>query len=218
MTINVLIVDDQQLVRSGFRLLLEAEDGIVVVGEAATGIEAVAVAEMHKPDVVMMDIRMPDMDGIEATRAIIGRHPETRILALTTFDDEPTVRGMLAAGASGFLLKDTEPTKLIEALHIIHRGDALLSPSVTRLLLADVSAAGSDTGQLDGLTDREVEVLCEVGRGLSNAEIALALSMSPLTAKTHVSRLLKKLQLRDRVQLAITAYEAGLIRPGATDT
>lgn len=213
-TLKVLIVDDQQLVRSGFRLLLEAEDDIAIVGEASTGVEAVAAVEMLKPDVVMMDIRMPDMDGIAATRAIVARHPDTRILALTTFDDEPTVRGMLAAGASGFLLKDIEPAKLIDAIHVLHRGDALLSPSVTRLLLSDMSAAGSDVDRLNGLTDRELEVLREVGRGLSNAEIADALSMSPLTAKTHVSRLLKKLQLRDRVQLAITAYETGLIRPG----
>lgn len=215
MSIEVLIVDDQQLVRSGFRLLLGEEDGITIVGEASTGVEAVAAAEMLKPDIVMMDIRMPDMDGIEATKAIVQKHRDTRILALTTFDDEPTVRGMLAAGASGFLLKDIEPAKLIDAIHVIHRGDALLSPSITRLLLADVSAAGSDTKRLSDLTDREIEVLCEVGRGLSNAEIADTLSMSPLTAKTHVSRLLRKLQLRDRVQLAITAYETGLIRPGA---
>ena len=215
MSIKVLIVDDQQLVRSGFRLLLQEEDGITIVGEASTGVEAVAAAEMLQPDVVMMDIRMPDMDGIEATRRIVQRHPSSRILALTTFDDEPTVRGMLAAGASGFLLKDTEPAALIDAIHVLHRGDALLSPSITRLLLTDVSAAGSDTDRLRDLTDREVEVLCEVGRGLSNGEIAVALSMSPLTAKTHVSRLLKKLHLRDRVQLAITAYETGLIRPGA---
>lgn len=217
MTIKVLIVDDQQLVRSGFRLLLEEEDGITIVGEASTGVEALAAVEMQKPDVVMMDIRMPDMDGIAATKAIAQRNPETRILALTTFDDEPTVRSMLAAGASGFLLKDTEPAKLIDAIHVLHRGDALLSPSITRLLLADVSAAGSDTTRLNGLTDREVEVLSEVGRGLSNAEIGDALAMSPLTAKTHVSRLLKKLHLRDRVQLAIAAYETGLVRPGHTD-
>lgn len=216
MNIRVLIVDDQQLVRSGFRLLLEEEPDIAVVGEASTGVEALAVAEMHKPDVVLMDIRMPDMDGVEATRTIVQRHPDTRILALTTFDDEPTVRAMLAAGASGFLLKDTEPASLIEAIHVLHRGDALLSPSITRLLLADVSAAGTDTGRLDSLTDREVEVLREVGRGLSNAEVAEVLSMSPLTAKTHVSRLLRKLHVRDRVQLAITAYETGLIRPGAS--
>ena len=216
MTIKVLIVDDQQLVRSGFRLLLEETDGITIAGEASTGVEAVAAAETLKPDVVMMDIRMPDMDGIEATKRIVQRHPDSRILALTTFDDEPTVRDMLAAGASGFLLKDTEPAKLIDAIHVLHRGDALLSPSITRLLLTDVSAAGSDTDRLRDLTDREIEVLCEVGRGLSNAEIAVALSMSPLTAKTHVSRLLKKLHLRDRVQLAITAYETGLIRPGAS--
>ena len=216
MTIKVLIVDDQQLVRSGFRLLLEAEDDITIAGEASTGVEAVAAAEMHKPDVIMMDIRMPDMDGIEATRSIVARHPDTRILALTTFDDEPTVRSMLAAGASGFLLKDTEPAKLIEAIHVLHRGDALLSPSITRLLLGDIAAAGNDTDRLQGLTDREIEVLTEVGRGLSNAEIADSLAMSPLTAKTHVSRLLKKLHLRDRVQLAITAYETGLIRPGGS--
>lgn len=215
MSVKVLIVDDQQLVRSGFRLLLDAQDDIEVVGEASTGVEAVAAAEMLKPDVIMMDIRMPDMDGIEATKRIVARYRDTRILALTTFDDEPTVRGMLAAGASGFLLKDIEPAKLIDAIHVLHQGDALLSPSVTRLLLADVSAAGADTGRLGELTDREVEVLSEVGRGLSNAEIAETLSMSPLTAKTHVSRLLRKLQVRDRVQLAITAYETGLIRPGA---
>lgn len=214
MTIRVLIVDDQRLVRSGFRLLLEEEEGIDVAGEASTGVEAVAAAEMARPDVVMMDIRMPDMDGIEATKAIVQRNPDTKILALTTFDDEPTVRGMLAAGASGFLLKDTDPGQLIEAIRVLHRGDALLSPSITRMLLSDVSAAGSDTDRLTDLTDREIEVLVEVGRGLSNAEIAVALSMSPLTAKTHVSRLLKKLQLRDRVQLAIAAYEVGLIRPG----
>ena len=216
MNIKVLIVDDQQLVRSGFRLLLGEEDDITIVGEASTGVEAVAAAETLRPDVVMMDIRMPDMDGIQATKRIVQRHPDSRILALTTFDDEPTVRDMLAAGASGFLLKDTEPAKLIDAIHVLHRGDALLSPSITRLLLTDVSAAGSDTDRLRDLTDREIEVLCEVGRGLSNAEIAVALSMSPLTAKTHVSRLLKKLHLRDRVQLAITAYETGLIRPGAS--
>lgn len=217
MTIRVLIVDDQQLVRSGFRLLLDSVDDITVAGEASTGVEAVAAAEMLQPDVVMMDIRMPDMDGIEATNAIVERRPECRILALTTFDDEPTVRGMLAAGASGFLLKDTDPGRLIEAIRVLHRGDALLSPSVTRMLLSDVSAAGTDVEYLDELTDRELEVLVEVGRGLSNAEIAVALSMSPLTAKTHVSRLLRKLQLRDRVQLAIAAYEAGLIRPGESD-
>lgn len=215
MTIRVLIVDDQQLVRSGFRLLLDAEEGIDVAGEASTGIEAVAAVEMLSPDVVLMDIRMPDMDGIEATRAIVQRAPDSRILALTTFDDEPTVRGMLAAGASGFMLKDTEPARLIDAIHVLHRGDALLSPSITRMLLSDVSAAGSNTEILNELTERELEVLMEVGRGLSNAEIAVTLSMSPLTAKTHVSRLLRKLQLRDRVQLAIAAYEAGLIRPGA---
>lgn len=214
MTIKVLIVDDQQLVRSGFRLLLEAEDGIDLVGEAATGLEALAAVEMLKPDVILMDIRMPDMNGIEATKAIVERNPESRVLALTTFDDEPTVRGMLAAGASGFLLKDTEPAQLIEAIHVLHRGDALLSPSITRMLLRDVSAAGSDGERLSELTERETEVLVEVGRGLSNAEIADVLSMSPLTAKTHVSRLLRKLQLRDRVQLAIAAYEVGLIRPG----
>ncbi len=217
MTINVLIVDDQQLVRSGFRLLLDAEAGIDVAGEAATGVEAVAAVEILKPDVVLMDIRMPDMDGIEATKAIVQRAPDSRILALTTFDDEPTVRGMLAAGASGFLLKDTEPAQLIDAIHVLHRGDALLSPSITRMLLSDLSAAGSDTEILSDLTERELEVLFEIGRGLSNAEIADALSMSPLTAKTHVSRLLRKLQLRDRVQLAIAAYEAGLIRPGTPD-
>lgn len=217
MTIRVLIVDDQQLVRSGFRLLLEEEDGITPVGEAASGVEAIAAAEMVKPDVVLMDIRMPDMDGIEATKAIVTRHPDTRILALTTFDDESTVRGMLAAGASGFLLKDTDPAQLINAIHVLHRGDALLSPSITRLLLNDVSAAGSNVDHLNALTEREREVLIEVGRGLSNAEIAVALSISPLTAKTHVSRLLRKLQLRDRVQLAIAVYEAGLIRPGEAD-
>lgn len=214
MTIRVLIVDDQQLVRSGFKLLLDAEPGIDVVGEASTGVEAVAAAEVLTPDVVLMDIRMPDMDGIQATEAIVQHAPDARILALTTFDDEPTVRRMLAAGASGFLLKDTDPAQLIDAIHVIHRGDALLSPSITRMLWDDISAAGGDTENLDGLTERELEVLVEVGRGLSNAEIALTLSMSPLTAKTHVSRLLRKLQLRDRVQLTIAAYEAGLIRPG----
>lgn len=217
MTIRVLIVDDQQLVRSGFRLLLDAEAGIDVVGEASTGVEAVAAVEVLKPDVVLMDIRMPDMDGIQATKAIVQSAPESRVLALTTFDDEPTVRGMLTAGASGFLLKDTEPTRLIEAIHVLHLGDALLSPSITRMLLSDVSAAGSDPEVLSELTGREREVLIEVGRGLSNSEIAEVLSMSPLTAKTHVSRLLRKLQLRDRVQLAIAAYEAGLIRPGLSD-
>lgn len=216
MTVRVLIVDDQRLVRSGFRLLLEEEDGIDVVGEASTGVEAVAAAEMLSPDVVLMDIRMPDMDGIEATRAIVRQHGDSRILALTTFDDEPTVRGMLAAGASGFLLKDTEPAQLIEAIHVIHRGDALLSPSITRMLLSDVVAPGRAVDHLDELTEREVEVLVEVGRGRSNSEIAETLSMSPLTAKTHVSRLLRKLQLRDRVQLAIAAYEAGLVRPGGS--
>lgn len=216
MTIRVLIVDDQKLVRSGFQLLLNAQDDMEVAGEAATGVEAVAAAEMVAPDVILMDIRMPDMDGIEATRRIVQRSAGSRILALTTFDDEPTVRGMLAAGASGFMLKDTDPAQLIDAIRVLHRGDALLSPSITRMLLGDISAAGSDPNALDGLTDRELEVLVEVGRGLSNAEIAVSLSMSPLTAKTHVSRLLRKLQVRDRVQLAIAAYEAGLIRPGTS--
>ncbi|HEY8590262.1 MAG TPA: response regulator transcription factor [Naasia sp.] len=217
--IRVLLADDQQLVRGGFRALLEAEPGIDVVGEAATGTEAVAAAIALVPDVVLMDIRMPDLDGIAATRQIVAR-PElsgTRIVVVTTFELDEYVLGAILAGASGFLVKDAEPVDLIKAVRVAADGDALLSPGVTRRLLQHVSDGAREPRSpraLDGLTEREVDVLRLVAEGLTNEEIAARLFLSPLTAKTHVSRILGKLGARDRVQLVVLAYESGLVRPG----
>ena len=219
MTIRVLIADDQQLVRAGFRVLLESADDLEVVGEASTGSEAVAVTREVLPDVVLMDIRMPEMDGLEATREILadptleGAH----ILVLTTFDLDEYVFEALRSGASGFLLKDTEPEELLEAVRVVARGDALLAPSVTRRLIAEFArrpaAVRVDERTLEPLTEREREVVSLVAKGLSNAEIAQELYISPATAKTHVSRAMMKLAARDRAQLVVIAFETGLVAP-----
>lgn len=222
MTIGVLIADDEALVRGGFRVLVEAAPDLRVVAEAADGREAVALARQHHPDVVLMDIRMPGQDGIEATRQITT-DPMTegvRVLILTTFDLDEYVYGALRVGASGFLVKDTSPEDLLAAIRVVAGGDALLAPSVTRRLIAEFAQragpAESDASRsLDGLTEREREVLAEVARGLSNTEIGARLHMSSATAKTHVSRLLSKLAARDRAQLVVIAYESGLTTPGS---
>jgi len=220
---RVLIADDQTLVRSGFRLILNAA-GIPVVAEAADGKQAVAAALEHRPDVVLMDIRMPEMDGLEATRHILASLEDVRIIILTTFDLDRYVYAALSAGASGFLLKDVSPEHLIAAVRLVRCGDALLAPSITRRLVErfaprEVSGISGSTpgranGDLSALTPRELEVLGLVARGLSNAELAAALTLSEATVKTHVARILAKLQLRDRVQAVVLAYETGLISPG----
>jgi DNA-binding NarL/FixJ family response regulator len=216
--IRVLLVDDQALVRSGFRMILEAQPDLDVVGEAENGREAVSLAAVTSPDVVLMDVRMPELDGLEATRLILRDRPETRVLILTTFDlDEYVARG-LRAGASGFLLKDVRPPQLVEAIRVIAAGDALLAPAVTRRLL-DRFAASMDERTppaLGDLTERELEILRLVAEGLSNAEIAERLVVGESTVKTHVSAILRKLGLRDRVQAVIAAYDAGLVRPAAS--
>jgi len=217
--IRVLVADDQALVRGSFCLLVDTAPDLQVIGEAATGAEAVQIATREKPDVLLMDIRMPVMDGIEATQRITqsGQTAGVRVLILTTFDLDDYVYGALRAGASGFLLKDTPPADLLTAIRVIAAGDALLAPAVTRRLIAEFTRR-PQPGQhpvtaLDGVTDREREVLTLIGRGLSNAEIAQALHITMATAKTHISRLLAKLGARDRAQLVIVAYETGLIQP-----
>jgi DNA-binding NarL/FixJ family response regulator len=221
MTIRVLVADDQALVRVGFSGIIAATPGLTVVGEAGTGAEAVEVARRALPDVVLMDVRMPVMDGIEATRRITSEAQtrDVRVLILTTFDLDEYVYAALRAGASGFLLKDTMPADLLSAIRVIAAGDALLAPSVTRRLLGEfasrpeLSAAQAPAGpdRLKDLTEREREVLTLVAQGLSNGEIAGQLSISPATAKTHVGHLLTKLDCRDRIQLVIIAYRAGLV-------
>jgi DNA-binding NarL/FixJ family response regulator len=217
--IRVLLADDQQLVRAGFRALLDHESDIEVVGEAGTGSDAVTLVRREKPDVVLMDIRMPDGDGLWATQqisadpALAGVH----VVIVTTFELDEYVTEAIRAGASGFLVKDTEPVDLIRSVRVAAAGDALLSPGVTRRLLARIAAAPAPAvteSALEALTDREREVLTLVAEGLSNAEIGLRLFMSPLTAKTHVSRILTKLGARDRVHLVMIGYESGLIVPG----
>jgi DNA-binding NarL/FixJ family response regulator len=217
--IRVVIADDQQLIRAGFSALLANEDDIDVVGEAATGAEAVRLVGRLHPDVVLMDIRMPDGDGIWATQQIVAdpANASTRIVIVTTFELDDYVVDAIRAGASGFLVKDTEPVELIRAVRVVAAGDALLSPGVTKRLLERVSGGLSavvDTEALAVLTDREREVLALVGHGLTNEEIAVKLFLSPLTAKTHVSRIMQKLGARDRVQLVVTAYETHLVRTG----
>lgn len=217
--IRVLLADDQALIRAGFRAILHAEDGIEVVAEASTGEEAVSLTALHHPDVVLMDIRMPRGDGIWATGQIVADPSlaSTRVVVVTTFELDDYVIDAIAAGASGFLVKDTEPVELIRAVRVVATGDALLSPGVTRTLLQRVSPAlrqTVDTAALTPLTEREREVLALVGRGLSNDEIGTALFLSPLTAKTHVSRIMQKLDARDRVRLVVVAYESGLVAPG----
>jgi DNA-binding NarL/FixJ family response regulator len=214
--IRVVVADDQALVRSGFLALLRSEDGIDVVGEAANGYEAVTIAKAKRPDVILMDIRMPEMDGLEATRLITADPTlaAVRILVLTTFDLDEYVHEALRAGASGFLLKDTLPPDLLAAVRVVAAGEALLAPSITRRLIEDfVRRPITQTAdpRLDQLTGREREVLTAVAKGLSNAELAEELFMSHATAKTHVSHLLTKFAARDRAQLVVAAYETGLI-------
>jgi DNA-binding NarL/FixJ family response regulator len=219
--IRVLLADDQALIRAGFRVLLESVDDIEVVGEAVDGAQAVELAASSRADVVLMDIRMPGVDGLEATRRIAASDDlaGVHVLILTTFEADEYVYEALRAGASGFLVKDTEPSDLLQAVRVVARGDALLSPGVTRRLIADIAARprpghGIDAAQLAELTSREREVLTLIGGGLSNDEIAAKLYLSPLTAKTHVSRILTKLGARDRAQLVVVAYETGLVAPG----
>jgi DNA-binding NarL/FixJ family response regulator len=215
--IKVLIVDDQELVRAGFGVLVESADDLVVVGLAANGEEGVALAASTSPDVVLMDIRMPVMNGLEATSRILAGSAATRVLILTTFDLDEYVFGALRAGASGFLLKDTPPADLLAGIRVVARGDALLSPNITRHLIEEFvkrpQPERAAPVALKALTEREVEVLALVARGLSNTEIGQRLHVSPATAKTHVARLLMKLDARDRAQLIIAAYETGLVTP-----
>lgn len=224
--ISLLLVDDQELIRFGFRMVLEAEDDMVVIGEAADGHAAIAQAAALRPDLVLMDIRMPGLDGIAATAAIVREHPETRVLVLTTFDLDEYAFGAIRAGASGFLLKDAQRHEMISAIRAVHRGDAALAPRVTRMLLEHVtprlgSAAAVPGSPAEpapptedpttGLTDRERDVFLEIARGLTNAEIAQVLFVSESTVKTHVGRILAKLGARDRIHLVILAHRLGLV-------
>ena len=220
--IRVLLADDQALIRAGFRLILDAADDLDVVGEATDGAEAVRLARAQRADVVLMDIRMPGVNGLEATRLIAADDDlaGVKVIILTTFETDEYVYQALHAGASGFLVKDTEPAELLQAVRVVARGDALLSPSVTRRLITDIAsrpqrpAAAAGHQALTALTEREREVLALVAAGLSNDEIAARLFLSPLTAKTHVSRIMTKLSARDRAQLVVIAYESGLVTPG----
>jgi DNA-binding NarL/FixJ family response regulator len=216
--IKVLLADDQSLVRAGFRMILKAEPDIDVVGEAADGREAVAKADTHRPDVVLMDVRMPEMNGIEATRVIATGDGAPRVLVLTTFDRDEYVYEALRAGASAFLLKDAPEHQLLAAIRVVADGGSLFSPSVTRRLIEQFAARGASEpppGELAELTARELEVLRLVARGLSNAEISSQLVVSEHTTKTHVASILQKLGLRNRVQAVVLAYESGVVRPGA---
>jgi DNA-binding NarL/FixJ family response regulator len=214
--IRVLLVDDQELVRAGFRMILETQPDIEVVGDAGDGVEAVTATRRLRPDVVLMDIRMPNLDGLQATRRIVAARSGARVLILTTFDLDEYVYQALTAGASGFLLKNAPPEQLISGVRVVAAGDALLSPSITRRVIEHFTLLPPPGGDdvLAGLTDRERQVLKLVARGLSNTEIAAELVVSDATVKTHVGHLLAKLQLRDRVQAVVLAYETGLVRPG----
>ncbi|MGK5642776.1 response regulator [Streptomyces sp. URMC 126] len=238
MNVRVLLADDQPLVRSGLRVLMADQPGLEVVGEAATGAEAVRLTGELRPDVVVMDIRMPGMDGIEATRLITAGPTTARVLVLTTFDEDEYVYGALRAGASGFVVKDMALEDILAAVRVVASGDALLAPGVTRRLIADFAGrhssehsahpvpsgrsertdSGRSAAPVDGITEREREVLTLIGRGRSNTEIAQDLFITVATAKSHVSRLLTKLGARDRVQLVITAYEAGLVSPSSSSS
>ncbi|MDX6465876.1 MAG: hypothetical protein QOI27_916 [Gaiellaceae bacterium] len=215
---SVLLVDDQPLVRAGLSVLLEAEGDIAVMAEADGGAEAVRLASEIRPDVVVMDIRMPGVDGLEATRQIVEVVPDARILILTTFELDEYIYAALRGGASGFLLKDSEPSELVRAIRLIAAGEAVLSPSVTRRLITEFASRPERLGvgpeQLDRLTEREREVMALVAAGLSNEEIASRLVVAPATAKTHVSRAMRKLGAHDRAQLVVLAYETGLVYPG----
>jgi DNA-binding NarL/FixJ family response regulator len=223
MTVRVLLVDDQPLLRLGFRMVLESEADLDVVGEASDGAQAAAMTAALAPDVVLMDVRMPVVDGIEATRRIVASGSASRVLVLTTFDLDEYVYAALRAGASGFLLKDVPPAELVSAIRAVAAGDAVVAPAVTRRLidafaehLPDPATGRSPTDQrLDRLTAREREVLVEVAHGRSNSEIAQALVLSEATVKSHVAKVLTKLGLRDRVQVVVFAYESGVVRPGA---
>jgi DNA-binding NarL/FixJ family response regulator len=219
--ITVLLADDQALVRAGFRALLDAQPDITVVGEAADGAQAAKLAAETRPDVVLMDIRMPGTDGLAATRRIVSdpRLAGVRVLILTTFDEDEYVFEAVRIGASGFLVKDTEPVELLRAVRVVAEGEALLSPGVTRRLIGEFARRarpGRSTRELERLTTREREIVALVAEGLSNDEIAARLVVSPATAKTHVSRAMVKLNARDRAQLVVLAYETGLVRPGWT--
>jgi DNA-binding NarL/FixJ family response regulator len=219
--IRVVLVDDQSLIRTGIRALLDAEDDIAVVAEGADGREGVALTREHRPDIVLMDVQMPEMDGIEATRLIVTdeRLAGVHVVMLTNYGLDEYVFNALRAGAAGFLVKDTEPADLLQALRVTMRGDALLSPSVTRRLISEFVARPADvlpTADLDLLTNREREVVTLVAHGLSNDEIAERMVLSPMTAKTHVSRAMTKLGARDRAQLVVFAYQAGLVAPRVT--
>ncbi len=219
MTIRVLLVDDQALVRSGFRMLIESSDGVAIVGEAENGAQALELMATTPVDVVLMDIRMPVMDGVEATRRIVASGSAAHVLVLTTFDADEYVYAALRAGASGFLLKDSRPDELLQAIHSVANGDAVMAPSATRRLLDHVvpllpsSREGRVDSRLDVLTDREREVLVEIAKGATNAEISTTLYMAEGTVKTHIGRLFTKLHARDRVQLVLIAYETELVKP-----
>jgi DNA-binding NarL/FixJ family response regulator len=215
MTIRVVLADDQELVRTGLRMVIDATADVEVTGEAATGAQAVRLSRELRPDVIVMDIRMPGMDGIEATQMITSDSEAARVLILTTYDTDANVYASLRAGASGFLLKDMALDDILTAIHVVAAGDALIAPSVTRRLIAEFANRPQPAPRpgLEGVTPREREVLALVGRGMSNAELAAHLHISPGTAKTHVASLLAKLGARDRVQLVIVAYEAGLVSP-----
>ncbi|NED97567.1 response regulator transcription factor [Phytoactinopolyspora alkaliphila] len=220
--IRVLVADDQRLVRAGFGSILDGEDDIRVIGEASTGAEALRLTRELGPDVVLMDIRMPEMDGLEATREIVRDDAlsTVKVVILTTFDLDDYVYGALRAGASGFMVKDTDPVELIHAVRVAARGDALIAPSVTRRLISEIAGRRerpAPAPQLEMLTEREREVMTLVAAGLSNDEIAEQLVLSPATSKTHVSRIMTKLGARDRAQLVVIAYESGLITPGWLD-
>lgn len=223
MNVRVLLVDDQQLIRLGFRMVLESHDDVTVVGEAGDGVQALRLVAELAPDIVLMDVRMPLMDGIEATRRMVAAHPGSRVLLLTTFDLDEYAYAGLRAGASGFMLKDVPPDQLVTAIRVVAAGDAVVAPAVTRRLLdAFADRLPDPTGpavdpavehRLDRLTDREREVMVHVAAGRSNAEIAGRLVLSEATVKTHVGRILHKLDLRDRVQVVVLAYETGVVRP-----
>jgi DNA-binding NarL/FixJ family response regulator len=221
MTVRVLLCDDQALVRSGFRMVLETREDMHVVGEADNGRAALDLARVTRPDVILMDVRMPGMDGVETTRRLVAAGTSARILILTTFDLDEYVFEALRAGASGFLLKDVQPSQLVDAIRVIARGEALLAPTVTRRLLDRFAHALPDPGKLTPeplaeLTEREIEVLTLLSSGLSNAELAERLFVSETTVKTHVSSILRKLGLRDRVQAVVLAYQTGLVRPSVS--